>query len=306
MTRPSLSQQLRSGAAVLAVVAVGLALALAGSDYGARVSGFPAYAIAVAVAFVTQWAVFVPSFLRQTERFFDLTGSLTFITVTIGMLVLAAPGSRGWLLGAMVMIWAGRLGTFLVSRIRRYGHDDRFDALKPSFLSFLGVWTLQGLWVSFTAGAAWIAMTSSTRREIDALAVMGAVVWAAGLVIEIVADEQKRRFKRDAANDGQFIATGLWSRSRHPNYFGEIVAWLGVAIVAAPAFTGWQWVGVLSPIFVAVLLTRISGVPLLEEKADARWGGQPAYESYKQRTPVLIPSPREAASDQRTGTSHAA
>ena len=291
MSRPSAGQQARSAASVLAVVAVGVALALAGSDQGVRVARVPVFAVAVAVAFAIQWAVFIPSFLRQTERFFDLTGSLTFITVTVGVLVVGAPDGRGWLLGAMVVIWAGRLGSFLVGRIRRYGRDDRFDALKPSFLSFLGVWTLQGLWVSFTAGAAWIAITSSAQPGIDALAIGGALVWAAGLVVEVVADEQKRRFKRDPANDGRFIATGLWSRSRHPNYFGEIVAWVGVAIVAAPAFTGWQWVGVLSPVFVAVLLTRISGVPLLEQKADDRWGGQPAYESYKQRTPVLVPRP---------------
>lgn len=289
MTPSPRAELVRSGATVLAVVAVGAGLALAGSYQGARVGGVPVYALAVAVAFVIQWAVFVPSFLRQTERYFDLTGSLTFITVTIGILVVGSPGVRGWVLGAMVVVWAGRLGTFLVSRIRRYGQDDRFDALKPRFLSFLGVWTLQGLWVSFTAGAAWIAMTASRASALDAWAVAGVVLWAAGLAIEVVADDQKRRFKLDPANDGRFIATGLWSRSRHPNYFGEIVAWLGVAIVAAPTFVGWQWVGVLSPIFVAVLLTRVSGVPLLEQKSDARWGGQPDYESYKQRTPVLVP-----------------
>jgi steroid 5-alpha reductase family enzyme len=161
MTRSPRAEASRSAGAVLAVVLVGAGLALAGSDHGARVGGVPVYALAVAVAFVIQWAVFVPSYLRQTERFFDLTGSLTFITVTIGILVVGSPGVGGWVLGAMVVIWAGRLGTFLVSRIRRYGRDDRFDALKPRFLSFLGVWTLQGLWVSFTAGAAWIAMTSS-------------------------------------------------------------------------------------------------------------------------------------------------
>lgn len=289
MTRRPLAERLTSAATVLVVVAVGAALALAGSHHGVRWGEIPVYGLAVAVAFAIQWAVFVPSFLLQTERFFDLTGSLTFVTVTLGVLALGTPSARGWLLGGMVVVWAARLGTFLVGRIRRYGRDDRFDALKPYLLSFLGVWTLQGLWVSFTAGAAWIAMTSSSTIPIDAWTGVGVLVWAAGLGCEVVADEQKRRFKRDPANRDRFISTGLWSRSRHPNYLGEIVAWVGVALVAAPTFTGWQWVGLLSPVFVAVLLTKVSGIPLLEAKADARWGGQPDYEAYKERTPVLLP-----------------
>jgi steroid 5-alpha reductase family enzyme len=104
-----------------------------------------------------------------------------------------------------------------------------------------------------------------------------------------VADNQKGRFKADPANQGKFISTGLWAKSRHPNYFGEIVLWIGVLLIAVPVLEGWQWVALLSPVFVALLLVKGSGVPLLEAKADKKWGGQPDYEAYKKNTPVLIP-----------------
>ena len=272
------------------VVLMGALVALAGSRGGTTVAGIPVFAMAVAAAFVIQWVVFVPSFAAQTERFFDLTGSLTYISITLAIVVLT-PGAdaRALLLAALVLAWAARLGTFLVRRVHRAGKDDRFDELKPSLVRFLSVWTLQGLWVTLTAAAAWVSITSTTRVGLDVFALVGFVVWAVGFGIEIVADLQKSRFNADRANKGRFISTGLWARSRHPNYFGEIVLWAGVAIVAIPTLDGWQLVALISPLFVTLLLTKVSGVPLLERKADAKWGGQPDYEAYKASTPVLIP-----------------
>lgn len=272
------------------VVLLAALLAVAGSQGGATLGGIPVFALAVGAAFVIQWAVFIPSFKAQTEKFYDLTGSLTYIAITL-LLVLLTPGidARALLLAAMVLVWAARLGSFLFRRISRAGKDDRFDEIKPSFVRFLNVWTIQGLWVVFTAAAAWVAMTSETRVALDGFALAGFLVWAVGFGLEVVADQQKGRFNADPANKGNFISTGLWSKSRHPNYFGEILLWIGVAIVAVPALQGWQWVALVSPVFVTLLLTKVSGVPLLEKKSDTKWGGQADYESYKKNTPVLIP-----------------
>jgi len=282
----------RALVAVLAALLIGTGMALAGSQGGFAVGGFGLFAAAVLIAFVVQWIVFVPSFAARTERFFDLTGSLTFIGITVA-LAIATPmmDARSWLLAAMVALWAVRLGTFLFTRVRRAGGDDRFDELKQSFLPFPPGRPLQGLWVTMTAAAAWIAMTSQQPVAFDAFAVVGLVVWLFGLGFEVVADLQKSRFKADPANAGRFIDSGLWSLSRHPNYFGEIVLWIGVAIVTLPVLQGWQWVGMLSPLFVMVLITKASGIPLLEAKADTKWGGQPDYEAYKDKTSVLIPRP---------------
>jgi steroid 5-alpha reductase family enzyme len=234
--------------------------------------------------------VFIPAFVRQTEKFFDLTGSLTYITVTtLAALLSGGFDARSILLWALVLIWAIRLGTFLFRRIRKAGKDDRFDEIKPSFIRFLNVWTIQALWVTFTVAAALVAITTTQRKELDGFAIAGFLVWVCGFAFEAVADAQKSRFNADPANKGKFIQTGLWSRSRHPNYFGEITLWIGVAVIALPVLQGWQWVALISPVFVTLLLTRVSGVPLLEGKADKKWGGQADYEAYKQKTPVLIP-----------------
>ena len=286
-----MSPQNRSALITVVVgLVIGALVALAGSQGGATVGGVPVFAIAVAAAFAVQVLVYIPSAIARTERFFDATGSATFILVTVGVVLLSpSPDARSLALAAMVIVWAVRLGSFLFIRIHRSGSDDRFDAIKVNPLSFLRVWIMQGLWVSITAAAAWIAIASGDQRGFDVFAVVGIVVWAVGMLIEVVADAQKTAFKADPANQGRFIRNGLWSRSRHPNYFGEILAWIGVALVAAPVFEGWQWIGLLSPVFVILLLTRVSGVPLLEKKADERWGGDADYEAYKTATPVLVP-----------------
>jgi steroid 5-alpha reductase family enzyme len=277
------------------VVAIGAGVAAAGSQGGTSVGKIPVFALCVALAFLIQWLAFLPAFLLQTERFYDITGSVTFITVaTVAVVLGPAADARSLLLLAMVVVWAARLGGYLVWRIRKTGTDVRFDAIKPSFVRFLNAWTLQGLWVTLTLAAALAAITTSVRKELGPVAFAGLVVWAAGFAFEVVADVQKSRFRADPANRGTFIRDGLWAWSRHPNYFGEIVLWIGVALVAVPVLSGWQWVTLISPVFVFLLITRVSGVPLLEKKADERWGGQDDYEDYKAHTPVLIPLPRTA------------
>jgi steroid 5-alpha reductase family enzyme len=272
------------------LILIGLLVALAGSQGGTSIAGVPAFALSVGLAFLIQWLVFIPAYFLQTEKFFDLTGSLTYISVTtIALFLSAGADGRSILLSALVVIWAIRLGSFLFGRIQKAGKDDRFDEIKHSFIRFLNVWTIQGLWVTFTMAAALVAITTTHRKELDLFALAGFLVWVFGFAVEVVADTQKSRFSANPDNKGKFIQTGLWSRSRHPNYFGEIVLWVGVAIIALPVLQGWQWVALISPLFVTVLLTRVSGVPLLEKKADKKWGGQEDYESYKKRTPVLIP-----------------
>jgi steroid 5-alpha reductase family enzyme len=272
------------------VILVGLGVALAGSQGGATVFGVPLFAFSVGLAFLIQWLAFIPAFLLQTESFFDLAGSITYISVTV-LAVLLGPvvDGRSILLLALVLIWAGRLGTFLFRRIHKAGKDVRFDDIKPSFLRFLQAWTLQGLWVSLTLAAALAAITTTTRRGLGILALIGFLIWIFGFAFEVVADSQKSRFRADPENKGKFIQTGLWARSRHPNYFGEIVLWIGVAVIALPVLRGWGWATLISPVFVALLITRVSGVPMLEKRADEKWGGQEDYQAYKEGTPVLIP-----------------
>jgi steroid 5-alpha reductase family enzyme len=272
------------------VILIGCLLALAGSQHGTFLAGIPIFTLSVGLAFLIQWLVFIPAYLQQTEKFFDLTGSLTYILVMLAA-VIFSPGVdlRAMLLAALVVIWALRLGSFLFNRVQKAGKDGRFDDIKPSFIRFLNIWTIQGLWVTFTMAAALAAITSTSSKGLDVFAVIGLLVWICGFAIEVAADSQKSRFNAAPRNKGKFIQSGLWSRSRHPNYFGEIMLWVGIAIIALPVLQGWQWATLISPLLVTLLITRVSGVPMLEKRADEKWGGQADYEAYKKDTPVLIP-----------------
>jgi steroid 5-alpha reductase family enzyme len=278
------------GLPVVLVIAAGLAWA--GSHGATQAFGLPLYALEIIVIFVIQWLAFIPSWVLKTEKFYDLTGSITYLTVTISALRLSgALDLRAWLVAGMVIIWAVRLGSFLFIRVIKRGKDARFDELKTSFPRFLMTWTLQGLWVSFTMAAALVVLASQDQVPVDVYAIVGTLVWILGFGIEVISDWQKNRFRADPSNKGRFIQNGLWAWSRHPNYFGEILLWIGVAIIALPVMRGWQLAGLISPLFVFFLITRVSGISILEKRADEKWGDMQDYEKYKSSTPVLLPFP---------------
>lgn len=275
--------------AILVALLLAAALAWAGSQGGAELAGVPLFALAVALTFIIQWIVFIPSYLGRTEHYFDLTGSLTYFSITLLALWFSPRDGRSFLLAVAITIWALRLGSFLYQRVRNAGEDRRFKEIKQSFGRFLTTWTLQGLWVSITAGAAWTAMLSMGSVQLGWPAAVGAAIWVIGFCFEAIADFQKSQFRDLPENIEKFIQTGLWAWSRHPNYFGEVTLWLGVALIAFPALSNWQYVTLISPVFVFLLITRISGVNLLEQSADEKWGGDPDYEAYKDRTPEFFP-----------------
>lgn len=284
-----------TAALIVAVsIALGGLLAAAIGQGAATIGGLPVPWGAVAVAFVIQWLAFVPAYRARTEHYYDLTGSLTYLTVIWASA--AAAGSwdaRSLLLVGAVSVWAARLGTFLFTRVRKRGHDGRFDHIKVSAPRFLVAWTLQGLWVFVTASAAIAVISVPSAPPLGWLDIVGIGVWAVGFGIEVIADRQKSRFR--AADPSGFVDTGLWAWSRHPNYFGEILLWTGIAIVASPTLEGWRWAALISPVFVYVLLTQVSGIPPLTERAERRWGADPAFRAYVARTPTLVPRPPQRA-----------
>ena len=282
----------RDGFAVAGALAVGAIIAAAGGDGTARVAGVPVLAICIAAAFAIQWVGFLFAWTLQTERFYDLTGSLTFLT--LASLALAAsgqPDARAMIVVVLVGVWAVRLGAFLTLRIGKDGFDRRFTRIKASFSTFLMTWTLQGLWVSVSFAPGLAAIAASSKVPADGFLAAGVLLWALGFAIETSADAQKRRFRSDPENTGRFIRSGLWAWCRHPNYFGEILLWTGIAVAAWPALSGWAHLTLVSPVFVWALLTRISGVPMLEASAERRWGTDPDYLAYRARTPSIVPVP---------------
>lgn len=287
---------LQSIIAIGVAVAIGTLISLAGSDGGARYGAVPVFALCGALAFVINWLAFIPAAIARTEHYYDLTGGITYITVTVVAVLLSSDlDTRSTIVAAVVLIWAFRLATFLFRRIAAAGKDSRFDEIKNQPARFLMAWTIQGLWVLLTAAAALAVITNGVRAPLGPVGLLGIGVWTIGFLIEVTADRQKSAFKANPANAGKFIDVGLWAWSRHPNYFGEIVIWTGMAIIALPVLQGWQYATLISPVFVAFLLIKVSGIPMLEDKADERWGGQDDYEAYKQRTPVLMLKPPSAA-----------
>jgi steroid 5-alpha reductase family enzyme len=271
--------------AIAFIVVYGTAASLDSVDF----AGIPVMALGIAVAVIAQWIAFIPAYRYQTERYYDLMGSVSFVAITLFALTVTARfDTRAVILSALICLWALRLGSFLFTRIHQDGGDDRFAKIKPDAKRFFLTWTLQGLWVAITTSAAIAAITSTEMREMSWLDANALSLWCVGFAIEVIADKQKRSFRKQHGKDA-FITTGLWSISRHPNYFGEILLWVGVTLLAVPALQGWSYITLLSPVFVTLLLTRMSGIPLLEKKAEAKWGNDPNYQAYKKRTPLLVP-----------------
>lgn len=286
-----MSANLKIIAAILAILLFSGALMAAGSQHSVHVAGLPLFLLVSSVGFLLHWLMFIPAYLFQTERYFDLTGSLSFLaSVALAAGLHPELSLRGLLICLLVAVWAARLGSFLFNRIRRAGKDSRFDDIKPRFWRFLLTWTLGGAWVFITLAAGLAAITVDGGPAPDLFLLAGIVIWLFGFGIEVIADWQKSRFRNQPQNRQGFITTGLWHYSRHPNYFGEIVLWLGIALIALPVLQGWQWLCLVSPVFVIVLLTRVSGIPMLEKSAEKRWGSDPEYRDYVQNTPVLIPA----------------
>ena len=275
---------------ILACLALGVIVALAGSQGSITFNGLPSFALAASIGFILHWLIFIPSYIYQTEHYFDLIGSISYVSIVLfTFLALNNLDIRSVLIGLFIMAWAVRLGSFLFKRVKRDGKDNRFTVMKTKFWWFLFTWTLGGLWVFITMAAGLAAMTSAKVVPLGWYALIGIVLWLEGFIVEVVADHQKTRFRSKKENRDKFINEGLWSFSRHPNYYGEITLWFGIAFIAFPVLQGWQLLTLISPIFVYILLTRISGVTMLERRADKKWGDDPEYQLYKETTSSLIP-----------------
>jgi len=248
---------------------------------------------AVILAFLIQWVAYIPAYTFQTEKFYDLTGTLTYLSVVWFTYMLSNQLGElkigNLILALLISIWAVRLGSFLFLRIHKAGEDKRFRKIKPSASQFFMTWTLQGFWVSICSMCALTAISSEIGVIINIFFYIGFLLFLIGFSIEIVADNQKNTFRSLEENKDKFITSGLWAKSRHPNYFGEIMLWTAIAIIALPSLGGAQYLTLISPIFTYILLVHISGVRMLEDMGNKKWGHLEEYKDYKEKTPRIIP-----------------
>ncbi|KAF2362620.1 Protein of unknown function DUF1295 [Trinorchestia longiramus] len=226
----------------------------------------------------------------HTERLYDLTGSSTFLLVAGLCYKWHTNGHpRQLIQTGAVIVWALRLGSYLFSRILEQGQDRRFNKIRDDPVRFFSAWTMQGMWVFVTLLPTLLCVMNSRQPPLRLRDYIGWGVWLMGFLIETLADHQKTVFRRDPSNQGKFISSGLWSLSRHPNYFGEILLWFGLYISASSSFSGYEYFSVLSPTLVYLLITRVSGIPMLESYGLKKWGTSPLYQKYLRETPVLVP-----------------
>ena len=277
------------------VISIAWVIAYAGSYNSTNFNGHSILFLCMCSSFLVHWIAFIPSYLAKTEKFYDITGTVAYITVLYIASTLTTYSFdhqlelRSQVAIALVVIWAVRLGLFLFIRVLKVGEDRRFREAKQSFSKYLLWWSMSALWVFLTTANALTLIINNTNVSDDLYFYFGISLWGFGFLFEVLADEQKRKFRTNKNNKNRFISTGLWGISRHPNYFGEILLWVGMAIIALPTLKGWQHVTLISPIFIYFLLTRISGVNLLEQRADKKWSGDEDYKKYKKQVPVLIP-----------------
>ena len=247
---------------------------------------------AVMLAFLIQWVAYIPAYIFQTEKFYDLTGSLSYLTVIWFVFFssnnLSGLNIQNLIVVTLISIWAIRLGTFLFGRIHKDGEDKRFRTIKTSASQFFMTWTLQGMWVSICTMCAITAISSSQGIIANALFYLGLAFFIVGFAIEVVSDQQKSAFRAVPENKEKFITSGLWSKSQHPNYFGEILLWSAIALLSISSLNGTQYLTLISPIFTYVLLVYISGVRMLDDTGNKKWGHLEEYKEYKRNTPTLF------------------
>lgn len=237
-------------------------------------------------------ALFLVAFKIQSDKLTDISYATTFIAIAVFSGIWAGWTTLSILLAVLVGMWGIRLGGFLLYRVSVIGKDARFDEMRGSFWKFGQFWVLQAVtvWVLMLP-VVFVAGVSDAQPTL--ISWIGLCIALIGIAIEATADIQKFRFTQDKANKGRWIEQGIWRYSRHPNYFGEILVWIGVYVCAAHALSvSVALIALVSPVFISLLLLFVSGIPLLEKSADKRWGDDAAYRQYKASTSILVPLPR--------------
>jgi steroid 5-alpha reductase family enzyme len=228
----------------------------------------------------------------KTDKVTDLSYSLSFALLSILLVFANRAFAPVQLIAAgFVVIWAARLGAYLLARILKIGKDARFDDKRGNFLKFLGFWVIQAVAVWAVMLPLTVLLSLPSAAPLGAVSLAGAVVWIIGFAIEAAGDAQKYAFRNDPTNKGRWIQSGLWKYSRHPNYFGEVILWWGLFVLALPSFSASLLFTLIGPVFITLLLLFVSGVPLLEKSAEAKHGNNTEYQAYKRRTSIFVLMP---------------
>jgi len=252
------------------------------------------YASLVMFLYMTAWYV-LSLFLKRGD-IADIAWGLGFIMLTWILYNHAATNSLAFYIASLLItLWGLRLAAHIFMRARGKKEDKRYAAWRKEWgatfwwRSYLQVFLLQGTLLMIVLAPVFAmseSLASAPGREW--LLPVGVVLWIVGFFFEAVSDMQLVLFKRDKKNKGKILDTGLWRYSRHPNYFGELLMWWSIGLIACTHIGAW--VGLVGPLVITLLILFVSGVPMLE----SHYKGNKAYDRYKKKTSVLIPWPPKA------------
>lgn len=245
------------------------------------------------ISLFIQAIFFTFAFIFKTDKLTDLTYGLTFILLSVIAVIASKDISihKGILL-SMIILWATRLITYLFYRINKMKKDSRFDEMRSKFFKFAQFWFLQGISVWIIMLPSSLFLVKLNDINISVVSILGVIIWFIGLTIETTADIQKFKFKNNPKNKGLWIQSGIWKYSRHPNYFGEILCWIGIFLFISPALNGWEYLTIISPLYITTILLFVSGVPILEKRYNERYKDNEEYQGYKRTTSLIIPLPK--------------
>ncbi|MFC1633991.1 DUF1295 domain-containing protein, partial [Planctomycetota bacterium] len=212
------------------------------------------------------------------------------VTAVTAMIFTESATTHGLLAMFLVVLWGMRLSLHILLRNRGKGEDLRYRKWRQEWgkhaviRAYFQVFLLQGLLIIVISLPVTMIITSG-QNPLGISDFLGVCIWFAGFVFEALGDYQLMRYKRDPANRGKIMTQGLWRYTRHPNYFGEVILWWGIYLIALSAPKGWATI--LGPMTITYLILKVSGIPLLEEK----YKDNPEFQMYKKRTSAFLPLP---------------
>jgi steroid 5-alpha reductase family enzyme len=258
------------------------------------------------VTVLLQLSCFLIAWTCQFDKITDLAGSINFILLALLTLFANTNGqiqSRAILVTSCLCIARLELALYLFYRVLKRGKDARFDTMRSQFVPFLIFWIFQIIWVWLVSLPVIFINSEVSSAPLplfsDGRDIFGLILFLIGFITQVISDLQKDTFRANIANKEHVCDIGIWKYSRHPNFFGEIIMWWGIIIIASPQLDSssskWGWIVILSPLFTMFILLFGSGIPTAEGNNQLRFmktiEAKAKYEAYRWKTSPLIPLP---------------
>lgn len=238
--------------------------------------------------FLFMTLLFVVALIKKDNSIADTFWGIGFIVIALYAAVQSGEMDlRKIIVTTLVLLWGMRLSHHIMTRKMGKGEDFRYKHWRQTWKwftlrSYLQVFLLQGFFMLIISAPVWY-INFNSGNPLGIWDSLGLLVFGIGFFFEAGGDYQLTRFTADPANRGKILTTGLWALTRHPNYFGEILVWTGIAFYAINLPLGWMTL--ISPVILTLLLRYLSGVPLLEKRME----GRPGWSEYTEKTAPLIP-----------------